>query len=156
MRPETFDRKVWAHDFKVGDHVICIDAHDHYPAHSIVEGGRYIVSGHAFNGSDLRLEGVRSTMCAKRFLKVAATAPISDLDRMKDMLTRAGVRHASWRIGEYVLKDNTHVVADGFVLVHGAEDDGPYTEYLFDPAGNIIPNGATSYYVFGTEVLETA
>lgn len=82
--------------------------------------------------------------------------PESDLSKMLGLLKKAGSNARSWRVNEAVAKDGSVVKFEGFVLVHGAEEDGPYTEYLFDLAGNIVQGGATSYYSRGTETLEKA
>lgn len=84
------------------------------------------------------------------------SASASDLDQLKAILTKGGANVRTWRIGSYIDRDGNIVRADGWVLVHGSEnDDGPYTQYLFDAAGALLPNGVSTI-CFDNGVLKEA
>ncbi len=80
----------------------------------------------------------------------------TDLGRLKSILDLAQTGYRSWDIKEYITRGGDVVDFEGIVLVHGAQDDGPYTEYIFDRQGRIIPNGVTSLYQKGLDILEKA
>ncbi len=78
----------------------------------------------------------------------------SDLDTMKAIFARAGVHARAWQVNEYTRGDTT-VRSPAIVLIHGSENDGPYTEYLFNVDGSLMHHGASSFYVRGN-VMEQA
>ena len=85
---------------------------------------------------------------------------MSDLNHMKSMLEASGTRYAAWGIKEYVDRWGSAVVMDpqGSVLTLGAEDDGPYSEFVFDNKGDLLQATANYCKTTTTHIvtLETA
>jgi hypothetical protein len=137
--------------FNVGDRVRCINAVGSFPVNALEVGKVYTV----------RSPGARSSLMAEfsdfywneRFERVDVVS--NDLERTRDMLDRARIEYRSWHIVEYTAPDGSPVDDfDGFCLVHGSEDGGPYTEYVFGADGNIVVDGGRSYYQPVTGPLE--
>jgi hypothetical protein len=114
-----------------------------------------LTQGACLNQLDCTRDGKTVQVCADPApCPFKASGVDSDLDVMRAILARAGVHARSWQVSEYTRGDEV-VRGPAIVLVHGSEDAGPYTEYLFNLKGNLMPKGATSFYSRG-DVLEQA
>lgn len=86
-------------------------------------------------------DGKTAFYCLEKQTTCPYRQAASDFDTLLAMLTKTGERIRYWDVREFITKDDVLVKAKGIVLVQGSEVDGPFTEYLFDRKGNILPGG---------------
>jgi len=77
----------------------------------------------------------------------------SDFVTMKSILVRGGAEVRSWHLREYTRKDGTVVGNfDGWYLIHGSPDYGPFADYVFDASGTIVADGVRANYDNGKTI----
>lgn len=144
---------------KVGDKVECIDASHAWPPGILFLNKSYRVTG-LTDDKEIRIDESGLSWRANRFVKTfdePKPKPVTDLMRLKDIFTAANVKWRSYPIRQYINKKSEAVDCNGFVLYIGAEDDGPYTELLFNERGDILIDGiSTVYHSSKTQQFERA